>query len=189
MQTLYLHPKNPQTRLLEQIANTLKEGKIIAYPTESGYALLTHSQAKHTTNHLAHINQIVQSEPSTLICKNISDATNYANINNAQFRQIKSCDTSAKRFILEASKQTPKHLLNKKKLIGIQFSEYTPLASLLDVVGEPLVISDLDGQLMNTETPYDIEDVLSNQIDVLVNIDMIENIQTIEVVDLSDLSD
>lgn len=189
MLTLYLHPQNPQKRLLEQINNALKDGKIIAYPTETGYALLTHLHAKNTANTLARIEQTVQTSEPTLICKSISEAANQANINNAQFRQIKNQTAPATRFILEASKQTPKHLLAKNKQVAIQLSEYTPLVALLNIVGEPLVITDLDNQQINTQTPYDIEDLLANQVDMLVNIDAIENVQTLNVIDLTDLTD
>lgn len=187
MQTLYLHPQNPQKRLLEQISNTLKDGKIIAYPTDIGYALLTHLNAKQSIEQVKRIEQVLNHETHTLLCQNISDMARYAHINNAQFRHIKASGQQT-RFILTANKEVPKYLLHKNKNISIQPVYNHLLNALLTELGETLIMHELNPESIQTNTPYDIEDLLSRQIDLLVHADTIE-ITSFTTEDLTSLDD
>lgn len=187
MQTLYIHPQNPQKRLLEQITNTLKDGKIIAYPTDIGYALLTHLNAKQAIEQIKRIEQVLTYETHTLLCQNIGDMAKYTNINNAQFRHIKASDKQT-RFILTANKEVPKYLLDKNKNIGIQSVNSHLLSTLLDELDETIIIHELNPESIQTSTPYDIEDLLSRQIDLLVHADTIE-ITSFTTEDLTSLDD
>lgn len=174
MQTIYLHPKNPQPRLLKQIANALENGEIIAYPTQTGYALLTHIHAKNSLDHITRIKQIAAKDHHTLLCSGISDAANYAQINNEQFRHIKNQIPSITCFVLNSTKQTPKYLLTKDKIIGIQITDYPPVTALLDAVNAPLIIHELNQESIAINTPDEIEEMLEKQIDILVNTEMID---------------
>lgn len=187
MQTLYIHPQNPQQRLLEQVANALKDGKIIACPTDIGYALLTHLHAKTAIEKIERIEQVLHQDTHTLLCQNISDMAKYADINNAQFRHIKASGQQT-RFILTANKEVPKYLLDKNKNIGIQSVNSHLLSTLLDELDETIIIHELNPESIQTSTPYDIEDLLSRQIDLLVHADTIE-ITSFTTEDLTSLDD
>lgn len=182
MQVIYLHPKNPQPRLLEQIKQTLIDGKIVAYPSEIGYVLLTHINAKNALQKITHIDSIEHNHFYTIICSNISNASTCVQIDNEQFRLIKNAQCGT-RFILNASKQTPKHLFNQKnKNIGIQIIGSQLLIALLEVVGDNLVIHNFNSHI-DTKNPHDIEDVLDGKIDILVNVDIIDviSLKTIDI--------
>ena len=186
MKTIYLHPQNPQPRLLEQIKQALKDGQIVAYPTEIGYALLTHISAKDALAKVSKIPTVKQKDQHVIVCRNISNASAHADINDEQFRIIKN-SSQGNQFILPSNKQTPKYLINpKNKNIGIHITAYEPLLALLELLEDTVVIHELDNEIIEVSSPYDIEDRLDGQIDLLVNIDVI-NTMGHEVLDLSDL--
>lgn len=185
MQTLYLHPQNPQQRLLQQVVSALKDGKIIAYPTDIGYALLTDLHAKAAIEKIGRIEQVLHQDAHTLLCQNISDMAKYADINNAQFRHIKNAGNDT-RFVLTANKEVPKQLINKNKTIGIQQVNSALLHTLLEMLDGAIAMHALNPELIQTDTPYDIEDLLDRQIDLLVHVDAIE-ISDITTDDLTEL--
>lgn len=185
MQTLYIHPDNPQQRLLEQIAHALSEGKIVAYPTQIGYALITHLDAKKALDKLKHISQLKHTEQHTLLCQDISTATHYAKIDDEQFRHLKNNQIHNGCYILNTTKQTPKYLKHAKNdTIGIVFNHHSLTSRLLEIIQYPLVIHELDSSLIATDTPYDIEDLLDNSIDILAHIDII-NAKSLESINLT----
>lgn len=186
MNTIYLHPKNPQPRLLEQIKQALQNEQIVAYPTEIGYMLLTHISAKDALAKVSKIPAVKQKDQYVIVCRNISNASAHADINDEQFRIIKN-SSQGNQFILPSSKQTPKYLINpKNKNIGIHITAYEPLLALLELLDDTVVIHELDNETIEVSSPYDIEDLPDGQIDVLVNVDVINTIDH-EVLDLSDL--
>lgn len=178
MRTIHLHPHDPQPRFLKQITQALNDGKIIAYPTDIGYALLTHINSKDALGKMTKIPCVKQKSQYVLICQSISNASNYATINNEQFRTIKNSKKDMQ-FILPSNKQTPKHLINQKnKKIGIYITKNKHMSFLLEMVGNVLVMHEFDDAIIESSVLCYIEDQLNQQIDFFANIGTIDNIKT-----------
>ncbi|MDO5652234.1 MAG: L-threonylcarbamoyladenylate synthase [Moraxella sp.] len=172
MQTLYIHPENPQPRLIEQAAHALKNDKLIVYPTDTSYAFGVALNAKNALEQLKRIRKLDDKHQFTLLCKDLSEIATYANVNNAQFRELKAHTPAAITFILEASKETPKKLAHpKKKTIGIRVPNSPITTALLQTLNEPILTSSLILPEHNSllDNPYDIEELLDNQIDLFIN--------------------
>ncbi|MFL1732418.1 Sua5/YciO/YrdC/YwlC family protein [Moraxella oculi] len=168
MQTLYLHPQNPQPRLLKQIANALNDAQLIIYPTQMGYAILSHMNAKNNLHKISTIHQIINTTHHTLLCRSLSEAAQYADINNQQFKIIKNQSNDIARFILSPTKQTPKYL-NTKNAIGIHITNHPLTNALIDLLETPVVIHELHHEIIDTTTTYEIQENLSQHIDILVD--------------------
>lgn len=171
MKVIYIHPKNPQERLVKQVVKALQDDKLIIYPTDISYAFGLSIHSKNALEQLKRIRQLDDKHQFTLLCKDLSEIATYANVDNAQFRELKNNTPAAITFIFEASKETPKKLAHpKKRTIGIRISDTPFLKLLLEELGEPILTSSLklaDGTQLTT--PYEIEDHLQNQIELFVN--------------------
>lgn len=121
MQTLYIHPDNPQPRLIEQAAEALKNDQLIIYPTDTSYAFGCRLGAKQALEKLRLIRQLDDKHQFTLLCRDLSEIATYATVDNQQFKQLKAHTPAAITFILNATKDVPKKLAHpKKKTIGIR---------------------------------------------------------------------
>ncbi len=172
MQTLYIHPDNPQPRLIAQVAKALSDDKLIIYPTDTSYAFACKIGSKDALNKLKTIRQLEDKHQFALLCRDLSEIASYAQVNNMQYKILKSNTPAPITFILNATKDVPKKLAHaKKKTIGIRLPSNPISQMLLEEVGEPLLTSSLiipnhDGIM---DDPFEIEDALGNQVDVLIN--------------------
>ncbi|WP_199507788.1 MULTISPECIES: L-threonylcarbamoyladenylate synthase [unclassified Psychrobacter] len=172
MQTLYIHPDNPQPRLIEQAAKMLKEDKLIVYPTDTSYAFGCRLGAKAALDKLKHIRELDDKHQFTLLCRDLSEIATYATVDNLQFKQLKAHTPAPITFILNATKDVPKKLAHpKKKTIGIRVPSNPIAQALLTAMDEPILTSSLlmpdDERVL--DDPFDIEELLGNQIDGLIN--------------------
>ncbi len=171
MQVLYIHPDNPQPRLIAQAVTALKNDKLIIYPTDTSYAFGLALGAKSALDTLKRVRQLEDKHQFTLLCQDLSEIATYAKVDNQQYRLLKAHTPSATTFILEASKDVPKKLAHpKKKTIGIRVPSNAVAMQLLQALGEPLLTSTL--MLPDTpilDDPYDIEDRLSTQVAIFLN--------------------
>lgn len=172
MQTLYIHPDNPQPRLIEQAAKMLKEDKLIVYPTDTSYAFGCRLGAKAALDKLKHIRELDDKHQFTLLCRDLSEIATYATVDNVQFKQLKAHTPAPITFILNATKDVPKKLAHpKKKTIGIRVPSNPIAQALLTAMDEPILTSSLlmpdDERVL--DDPFDIEELLGNQIDGLIN--------------------
>lgn len=187
MQTLYIHPENPQPRLIEQAANMLRNDKLIIYPTDTSYAFGCRLGAKDALEKLKQIRALDDKHQFTLLCRDLSEIAAYATVDNVQFKQLKANTPAAITFILNATKDVPKKLAHaKKKTIGIRVPSNAIAQALLEAMDEPILTSSLI--LPNHEgvfdDPFDIEELLGNQIDGLVN----AGIQTTKLTTIVDMT-
>ncbi len=172
MQTFYIHPENPQPRLIEQVADLLRSDKLIVYPTDTSYAFGCRLGAKDALEKLKQIRELDDKHQFTLLCRDLSEIASYAVVDNHQFKQLKAHTPSPITFILNATKDVPKKLAHaKKKTIGIRVPSNPIAQALLEAMDEPiltssLILSTYDGIM---DDPYDIEELLGNQIDCLIN--------------------
>ena len=172
MQTFYIHPDNPQPRLIEQAADALRNDQLLVYPTDTSYAFGCRLGAKDALNKLMHIRELDDKHQFTLLCRDLSEIATYATVDNVQFKQLKAHTPAPITFILNATKDVPKKLAHpKKKTIGIRVPSNPIAQALLTAMDEPILTSSLllpnDDRVL--DDPFDIEELLGTQIDALIN--------------------
>ncbi|WP_114701686.1 L-threonylcarbamoyladenylate synthase [Psychrobacter proteolyticus] len=172
MEVFYIHPDNPQPRLIEQAADLLRRDQLIIYPTDTSYAFGCRLGAKDALAKLKQIRELNDKHQFTLLCRDLSEIANYATVDNVQFKQLKAHTPAPITFILNATKDVPKKLAHaKKKTIGIRVPSNPIAQALLEAMDEPILTSSLI--LPNRDDilddPFEIEDLLGNQIDGLIN--------------------
>ena len=172
MQTFYIHPDNPQSRLIEQVADLLRKDQLIIYPTDTSYAFGCRLGAKEALEKLKQIRELDDKHQFTILCRDLSEIANFAVVDNLQFKQLKAQTPAPITFILNATKDVPKRLAHpKKKTIGIRVPSNAIAQALLAVMDEPILTSSLilpnHDQIL--DDPFDIEELLGNQIDALIN--------------------
>ncbi len=143
-QWLQVHPDNPQPRLLKQAVEMLKQGKVLAVPTDSSYALVCHLDDKTAIDQLRRIRGVDEKHHLTLLCRDLSELALYAKVDNRQFRLLKAATPGAYTFILEATKEVPRRVAHpQRKTIGLRVPDHVCLQHLLDLHGEPLLSTTL----------------------------------------------
>lgn len=187
-QFFYLHPDNPQQRLIKQAVQIIKQGGVVIYPTDSGYALGCHLGDKTALERILQIRQISGEHHLTLMCKDLSELSVYAKVENTVFRLLKNNTPGAYTFILRGTKEVPKRLLNeKKKTIGLRIPDHKIAQALLAELGEPLMSSSLilPGFDVTESDPEDMRDQLEKQVDCILHGGVIAGTPT-TVIDFSD---
>lgn len=171
-QFFYMHPDNPQQRLLKQAVTIIQQGGVIVYPTDSGYALGCHIGDKKALDRICKIRDIDREHNFTLVCKDLSELSIYSRVDNSNFRLLKNNTPGAYTFIFKGTKEVPKRLLNpKKKTIGIRIPDNKIAMDLLTELGEPLMSTTLilPGNDMAEFDPEIIRDNLEKQVDLILN--------------------
>lgn len=143
-QFLQVHPDNPQLRLLRQAAVLLQGGAIVAVPTDSSYALACHIDDKTAADNLRRIRGVDDKHHLTLLCRDLSELANYARVDNAQYRLLKSATPGPYTFILEATREVPRRLSHpSRKTIGLRVPQHLALQALLAEHAGPLLATTL----------------------------------------------
>ena len=143
-QFFQVHPDNPQPRLLKQAAQLLAKGGIAAVPTDSSYALVCHLDDKAAADALRRIRGVDDKHHLTLLCRDLSELSAYARVDNKQFRLLKAATPGPYAFILEASKEVPRRLSHpSRKTIGLRVPDHKALQALLELHGAPLLATTL----------------------------------------------
>ncbi len=134
-----IHPDNPNPRLIRQAAEVLRNGGILVYPTDSGYALGCHLDDKDAVTRIRQIRKLDEHHHMTLMCRDLSEISRYAQMDNAKFRLLKSNTPGSYTFILAATKEVPKRLQHpKRSTIGIRIPDHPVALALLEELGEPM---------------------------------------------------
>ena len=143
-QFFHIHPDNPNARLIKQAATLLREGAVIVYPTDSGYALGCHLEDKGAVTRIRQIRNLDEHHHLTLVCRDLSELANYARVDNVQFRLLKHNTPGAYTFILQATKEVPRRLQHpKRSSVGVRIPDHPVALALLEEMGEPLLSSTL----------------------------------------------
>ena len=171
-QYFHIHPDNPQPRLIKQAVQIIQNGGVIAYPTDSAYALGCHLGDKNALERIIRIRQLTDKHHFTLLCRDLSDIATYAKVDNPTYRLLKAHTPAAYTFILTASSEVPRRLMHpKRKTIGLRVPDHAICQALLAELNEPLLTATL--QLPNESEPlYDPEDIferLGKQLDLVIN--------------------
>jgi len=171
-QFFYVHPDNPQGRLIKQAVAMIHDGAVIVYPTDSGYALGCHMGDKKALERLCQIRNIDKDHNFTLLCADLSQLSEYTQVDNVAYRLLKNNTPGAYTFIFKGSKEVPKRLLNpKKKTIGIRIPDNIIAQALLTELKEPLMSTSLilPGEHRAEFDPEHIRDVLEHNVDLIIN--------------------
>ena len=167
-----IHPGNPNPRLIRQAAEVLRDGGIVVYPTDSCYALGCHLDDKDAVTRIRQIRKLDEHHHLTLMCRDLSEISRYARVDNTKFRLLKSNTPGSYTFILEATKEVPKRLQHpKRSTIGIRIPDHPVALSLLEELGEPLlsttlILPDEEGPLNDAEH---IRELLEKQVDLVID--------------------
>ena len=156
-----VHPDNPQPRLLKQAVALLNQGGVLAVPTDSSYALVCHMDDKTAADHLRKVRGVDNKHHLTLLCRDLSELSNYAKVDNAQFRMLKQATPGAFTFILEATKEVPRRVSHpQRKTIGLRVPQHAVLQELLALHGAPLLATTLipPGESDPLNDPEEIRD-------------------------------
>ena len=147
-----IHPDNPQPRLLVQAAEFVREGALVALPTDSCYALGCRLGDKEALDRIRSIRQMDERHHLTLMVRDLSQIATYARVDNTQYRLLKAATPGSYVFILEGSKELPRRVLHpKRKTIGLRIPDHPVALALLEELGEPLLTCTL--QLPGDEAP------------------------------------
>ncbi|RFC39380.1 MAG: tRNA threonylcarbamoyl adenosine modification protein, Sua5/YciO/YrdC/YwlC family [Candidatus Nitrotoga sp. LAW] len=167
-----IYPNNPQPRLIKKAADLVRNGAVIAYPTDSCYALGCHLGDKEAVARIRQIRGVDDKHHMTMVCRDLSELARYARVDNVQFRLLKNNTPGSYTFILEATKEVPKRLQHpKRSTIGMRIPDHPVALALLEELGEPLLSSTL---ILPTEEfamndAEQIRDLLQHQIDLVVD--------------------
>ncbi|WP_066015614.1 L-threonylcarbamoyladenylate synthase [Endozoicomonas atrinae] len=171
-QFFQIHPDNPQLRLIRQAVDIIRDGGVIAYPTDSAYALGCHIGDKKAVERIRKIRRLDEKHNFTLVCRDLSELATYAQVNNTQYRMLKNHTPGPYTFILKGSREVPRRLMHpKRKTIGIRVPESPIVQSLLSELGCPIMSSTLQlpGDEFPMMDPYDIRMTLEPQVDLIID--------------------
>lgn len=171
-QFFQIHPQNPQLRLIGQTVAIVRAGGVIVYPTDSSYALGCHLGEKAAMERISRIRQTDKNHNFTLVCRDLSEISTYAKVDNVAFRLMKSVTPGPYTFILKATHEVPRRLQNpKRKTIGLRVPDHPIARSILEALGEPIVSSTLimPGKEMPETEPATIRNLLEKQVDLIID--------------------
>ena len=181
-----VHPTDPQPRLVRQMAQILGDGGVIAYPTDSSYALGCRLGDVEAANRMRAIRGVDARHLLTLVCRDLADAGRFARIDNRQFRIVRQGIPGPFTFILAGTREVPRRLLHRKRhTVGIRVPDHAVVRALLAELRAPilsttLIVPDGDAPLHDAQ---EIRDKLQEKIDLIVDAGPCANVPT-TVVDL-----
>src|SRR5690625_4159686 len=169
---LAIHPQNPQARKIGEAISALQNDELIAYPTDSSYALGAQLGNKDGIERIRAIRHLDDKHHFTLMCKDFSQLGQFVHVDNTVFRAVKAATPGPYTFILPATREVPRRLLHpKKKTVGVRIPEHRVVQALLDALGEPLLSSTL--LLPDEEEPmtqgWAIKERLDHQVDAVLD--------------------
>ena len=171
-QFFQIHPVNPQARLIRRAVEIVRDGGVIAYPTDSGYALGCHIGDKDAMERIRALRVLDDKHNFTLMCRDLSEIATYAKVENSAYRLLKAHTPAPYTFILEATREVPRRLQHpRRKTIGIRVPDNAITQALLAELGEPLLSSTLilPGQDIPMTDAEEIRDRLGNRLDLVID--------------------
>ncbi len=167
-----VHPTHPQPRLIAQAAAIIRAGGVIAYPTDSCYAIGCHIGDKEAMQRLRTIRKVDDKHHLTLMCRDLSEIATYAQVDNVQYRLLKKLTPGSYTFILQASREVPRRLLHpRRKTIGMRVPEHAVAHALLAALGEPLLSATLllPGDALPLNDAQEIRERLEHALDLVLD--------------------
>jgi tRNA threonylcarbamoyl adenosine modification protein (Sua5/YciO/YrdC/YwlC family) len=166
-----VHPDNPQPRLISQVADAVREDALIAYPTDSGYALGVRLGNRDGRDRILAIRELDDKHHFTLMCSDFAQLGQFVQISNSAFRAIRSATPGPYTFILPATTEVPRRLLHpKKRTVGVRIPDHAVCQALLSELGEPMLTSSLilPGESEPRARGWEIKEQLDHVVDLVV---------------------
>jgi tRNA threonylcarbamoyl adenosine modification protein (Sua5/YciO/YrdC/YwlC family) len=167
-----VHPENPQSRAIRQVIDIVRDDGVIAYPTDSCFALGCRIGNKDGLDRIREIRHLDDRHHFTLMCRDFAQMGQFVQINNASFRAVKAHTPGPYTFILPATREVPRRLLHpKKRTVGVRIPEHVVTQALLEELGEPLVSSTLllPGQDEPMTMGWEIKETLDHVLDAVID--------------------
>lgn len=187
-QYFVIHEANPQARLIQQSVEILKNGGVIAYPTDSSYALGCMIGNKDAQERIRQIRGVDESHHFTLVCRNLAELATYAQVNNSQFRLLKANTPGQYTFVLKATREVPRRLQHpKRSTVGLRVPDHVVTQALLEALSEPLLSMTLSvkDEVEPLHEAWQIRDQLEHQLDLVIDAGICPEAPT-TVIDLTD---
>jgi len=167
-----IHPVSPQPRLVRQAVAAIRDGSVVAYPTDSSYALGCLIGDKEAMERIRRIREADKNHNFTLVCRDLSEIAKYARVDNTQYRTLRAFTPGPYTFLLEATREVPKRLQNpKRRTIGIRVPDNPIVRMLLAELGEPIMSSTLllPGEPVPMTDPQEIKQRLGHVVDLVID--------------------
>jgi tRNA threonylcarbamoyl adenosine modification protein (Sua5/YciO/YrdC/YwlC family) len=171
-QFFQIHPDNPQPRLIRRAVDIIRDGGVLAYPTDSSYALGCRLEHKEAAERIRAIRQTDRHHNFTLVCRDLSEIATYARVDNGQYRLLKAATPGPFTFILRATHEVPRRLQQpNRKTIGIRVPDHAVVQALLTELGEPLMSCTLTlpGDALPLNEAEIIRERLEHQVDLIID--------------------
>jgi tRNA threonylcarbamoyl adenosine modification protein (Sua5/YciO/YrdC/YwlC family) len=167
---LQINPQNPQPRLIVQVAEILKQGGVIAYPTDTTYGIGSSIFSKRGIDRIYQLKHREKKKPFSFICADLSEVARYAKVSNYAFKILKRFLPGPYTFVLDASSIVPDLLTTKQKTVGIRIPANRICLAIVTELGHPIVTTsaNLSGEEPIGDPLY-IEDVLGKQLDIVID--------------------
>ena len=167
-----IHPTHPQARLIHQAVQIINDGGLVVYPTDSSYAIGCHIGDKDAMERIRRIRQVDNKHFFTLVCSDLSEIATYARVDNSDYRMLKSLTPGPYTFLLKATHEVPRRLMNsKRREIGIRVIGEPIVQAMLQELGQPIMSSTLI--LPGMDTPetvaYDLREKLEHDVDLIID--------------------
>lgn len=171
-QYFQIHPTHPQPRLIKRAVEIVRAGGLIAYPTDSSYALGCHLGDKRALERIRRIRRLDDNHNFTLVCRDLSELSQYARVTNSDFRILKAHTPGPYTFILSATREVPRRLQNpKRKTIGLRVPDHAVARALLAELNEPLmsVTAIMPNEEFPLADPEEIRERLEHDVDLVID--------------------
>ena len=186
-QIIEIHPVDPQPRRIAKIVEAIRDGGLIAYPTDSSYAFGCHIGDKRAMDRIRRIRRTDKAHNFTLVCSDLSEISTYARVDNWAYRMLKAMTPGPYTFILPATREVPKRLQHpKRRTIGLRVPDHRLVRAMLEALGEPIMSSTLllPGDDLPLTDPHEIDERIGHDIDLIVDAGP-TGIEPTSVIDLS----
>lgn len=171
-QFFQIHPETPQKRLVQQAAQILAQGGLVVIPTDCAYALACKLEDKQALERVKQLRRLNDKHNFTLMCRDLTEISTYAKVDNTAYRFLKTHTPGAFTFILNGTREVPRRLMHpKRKTIGIRVPDNAITQALMDELGEPLMTTSLimPGEDMPMSDPYEIRQTLEHALDLVID--------------------
>jgi tRNA threonylcarbamoyl adenosine modification protein (Sua5/YciO/YrdC/YwlC family) len=170
MRILQINPINPQQRLIDQVVVALKQGAVIAYPTDTMYGIGCDIFNQKAVKRIYQIKKRDKSKPFSFICSSLKDVSQYCFLSNSAYRLMKKCLPGPYTFVLPAMKIVPKIMLSKQKTVGIRVPENNICQQIVNTLGNPILTTSatLEEDSYLSEA-FEVEERLGNMIDLIID--------------------